>query len=302
MNTETKHKKFLTVYKLTAIALALISAALCAVCTTFFYDYSPGYFKDSTLCSVFSTVLAVAVVFALSSFFVKRKTFKLNAPDSTSSPGFISLIPACGFVFYAITIFSQAINTSKNKYMLMAHAIFALVALAYFLLRSLDTNISDNVISIIGLASVLCPMLIAIRSYFDYFSVMNSPEKVYLQITTVTFALYIINETRFILEEPYHRFYLALLGIILPISSCYTVNKIFIIANLKNKVKYEDIGLCVLMASIALYSFCRIAFSSIKSSDGDAVEDAAEDSLGAANNQINDGKAEPENPDFEANT
>lgn len=259
MNTDTKHTKFLTAYKIIIIALSVLSAGLCAVCTALFYDYSPGYFRESVLCSVFSIAIVLASLFALSVLATSKKTFKIKSPDSSSSPNFLFLIPACGFLFYAISIFSRLFDTS-GSYIFLAHAIFAIISFAYFLVRNLDTKIEASLKGILGLISVVCPMLIAIRSYFDYHAVMNSPEKTYLQITMVAFALYIINEARFILGDPYHRLYVALSGIILPISSCYTVNKIFIIANSKNKANAEDIALCVLMASIAIYSLFRIIY------------------------------------------
>ena len=303
MNTDTKHTKFLTAYKIIIIALSVLSAGLCAVCTALFYDYSPGYFRESVLCSVFSIAIALASLFALSALATSKKTFKIKSPDSSSSPDFLFLIPACGFLFYAISIFSRLFDTS-GSYIFLVHAIFAIISFAYFLVRNLDTKIEASLKGILGLISVVCPMLIAIRSYFDYHAVMNSPEKTYLQITMVAFALYIINEARFILGDPYHRLYVALSGIILPISSCYTVNKIFIIANSKNKYNSEDIALCVLMASIAIYTLFRIIYvtnnEDIKQ-DTDGEVNVTE-SISAKIADAGDDQSSSENTCFDTNT
>lgn len=304
MNTDTKHTKFLTVYKSVIISLSVLSVALCAVCTALFYDYSPGYFKESTLCSVFSIAIAVTVFFALSSFIGFKKNFKLKSPDNPSAPNFLFLIPACGFLFYTISIASRIFEANNNTYTFIAHTLFSAASFAYFILCNLNTKIDAGLKSVLGLISVICPMLIAIRSYFDYFAVMNSPEKTYLQITMVAFALYIINEARFILGEPYPRLYLALTGIIFPISSCYTINKIFIIANTKSKANSEDISLCVLMASIAIYSLFRIIYSSKKECGEcgeNVIEDDSQNTEYTANNDESNGENSPETPDLNTN-
>lgn len=258
MSTNTLHAKFLTVYKIIIMSLSFLSIGLCAVCTALFYDYSPGYFRESALCSIFSVSMTLTSLFALTSFFASKKTFKIKSPENSNAPYFLYLIPACGFLFYSISIFPEIFKTTANRYILLAHALFSLVSFIYFLICNLNTKIDADAKSILGLISIACPMLIAIRSYFDYSMVMNSPEKIYLQITMVSFALYIINEARFILGAPYPRFYIALSGLIFPLSSCYTANKIFIIANTNKGSESEDIALCVLMASIAIYSLFRI--------------------------------------------
>lgn len=260
MREDVKYAKILTVYKAIIITLSILSTGLCAICTALFYDYSPGYFRESTLCSIFSVCITVTVLFALSCFTVSKKTFRIKSPNNSSSPCFLYLIPACGFLFYAISTVPLVFKANSNSLLFIAHAFFGAITFVYFLLCNLDTRFGAGIKSIIGLVSVICPLLIAIRSYFDYNAVMNSPEKTYLQFSMVAFALYIINEARFILGDPYPRLYVALSGIIFPVSSCYTVNKVFIIANSANRPSAEDIALCILAASIAIYSLFRIIY------------------------------------------
>ncbi len=261
MNTHTKHERFLSVYKIIIIALTVVSSGLCAICTAFFFDYSPGYFKDTALRYAFLAAVAITCICSLSSFLIFKKSFKLNSPDSPSSPEFIFSIPACGFLFYTISVASHIFIGGNNSPMLFAQALFSIVSFIYFLSLSINIKASASIKTLLGLSSIIAPVLIVAKSYFDYYSVMNSPEKTLLQICLVAFALYIINEVRFLWGEAYHRLHLALSGIIFLLSTCYTLHKLLIIINSDQVANAEDIALCALMATIAAYALLRILFA-----------------------------------------
>lgn len=261
MNTDKKQNKTLLLYKLTVIALTAISAALCAICTAFYFDYSPGYFKSSVIVSLFWGVTALACVFSLSSFLLFKKSFKLKSPESTDSPELICIIPACGFLFYTISIASRIFFEVANTNIFFIQATLSLISFFHFLSLTLKARISKGLKTFLGLASIFSLILITARSYFDYHTVMNSPEKTLLQITLILFALYIINEVRFIWEECYPRLYLSLCGIIASLATVFTLHKIFIIINSNQISSSEDVAICILMATIAAYVLLRLIYT-----------------------------------------
>ena len=125
----------------------------------------------------------------------------------------------------------------------------------------LSATISKNILSALGLASVVSPILIAIKSYFDYTTVMNGPEKLFMQFATVLFSLYVINEVRFLLGNAYPRFFISIasLSSLLCISSA--TNKICIMIKTPKSLTNESAALAILLLALGVYSLLRLVFT-----------------------------------------
>ena len=257
---ETTDSKLLYIYKVGNIAFSALCALLCAVSTLFFYDYTPGYFKNSAITIILYIAIAIGVIFAISASFTQKKNLKLSSPVSKASFPMISLIPACAFVYYAISLTPTAFEGSSKSSSYLLQIAFAIISFAYFFICAMEISLNKNILAVLGLASIVSPILIAVNSYFDYTTVMNGPEKLFMQFATVLFTLYVINEVRFTLGKPYPRFFISVASLSSLLCVLSATNKICIIAKTPESLTNENVALALLILALGVYSILRLVF------------------------------------------
>ena len=274
--TDTSNKptgaRLLYIYKVGNIAGAAVCALLCAICTALFFDYKPGYFKSHPAVTIFYISIACAVFFSLSTKFAFKKSFKLIAPTSKVGTPILSIIPACAFIYYAISITPMALEGSSKSGTYLWQALLSLVAFAYFFVSALEITANKNLLSSLGIISVIPLILIAVNSYFDYTTVMNGPDKLFMQFATVTFALLTINEIRFILGKPYPRFYVSLASISTTVCIISATSKACILIKGSSSAASDSLALIVLFSLLGVYSALRLVFLKEDAESDDSIE------------------------------
>ena len=289
--TKKDFSKRLYIYKVGNIALTLMCGLLCAICTLFFYDEKPGYFALHPLISIFYVAIALTVLFAISTVITFNKTFKLEQPTSKGSSQIISIIPACAFILYAISLTPTAFEGSSKSKAALLQMFFALAAFLYFFIIALDISSNQNLLAILGIASLGCPILIAINSYFDYSSVMNGPDKLFMQFAVVLFSLYLINELRFILNKSYSRFYITVAILTSSVAIISFVFKICTLAS-NRKLQIDNLALAGLLASIGVYTALRLILA--KESPDSGIEPQEETANKDSNTESDTSSADEE--------
>ena len=263
--------KLLYIYKVGNIALSLVCAVICAAATLLFYDYVPGYFKMGATTVVLYIAIAIAIVFAISATLIPKKDFKLASPTSRESYPLISIIPACAFIYYAISLTPAAFQGSSKSSEYLLRITLAALSFAYFFISAMEISLDKSILTVLGLASIASPILIAVKSYFDYTTVMNGPEKLFMQFGTIFFALFIINEVRFILDRSYPRFYICIASLSSVFCITSATNKICILAKNPTFVTNESLSLAVLLLALGVYSALRLIFVKPRKETSDAI-------------------------------
>lgn len=272
LRNKLSNSRLLYIYKVGNIALSLICALICAMGTLFFYDYNPGYFKAGAVTVILYIAIAVSIIFAVSATILPKRDFKLSSPTSRASLPIISIIPACAFVYYAISLTPSAFAGSGNSKPYILQIVFAILAFLYFFISAIEISDNKNIIAISGLASLVSPILIAVNSYFDYTEVMNGPEKLFMQFATVLFALFIVNEVRFALDKSYPRFYVCIASLSSVFCTTSAANKICILSKNTHLASNESLSLAALLLCLGIYSALRLIFVKQDTTDTDAAD------------------------------
>ena len=255
------NSKLLYIYKVGNVALSLACAVICALATLFFYDYNPGYFKMGATTVILYIAIAIAIVFAISATVILKKDFKLASPTSRESHPLISIIPACAFIYYTISLTPAAFSGSSKPSTYFLQIALAIISFAYFFISAVEISIDKSILTVLGLASIASPILIAVKSYFDYTTVMNGPEKLFMQFGMIFFALFIINEVRFVLDRSYPRFYICIASLSSVFCITSAANKICILAKNPTFVTNESLSLAVILLAFGVYSALRLIFA-----------------------------------------
>ena len=193
------------------LALTAIGVALRSVCMFCCFDADPGYFSVGILPTLsnilYFPAVATAVVCAL-------LTPKDCLPTELRIPHRVPAAMLLGIALAAFTIVSLLFwFPARKSDIMIAPTVLGLLASTYYFLSGNRDGQYPDWLSLIGYLPVLWGLSAVAETYFDRYTVMNSPVKISLQLGFLGFSLIGLAELRFRVGRASPRYALALLSI-----------------------------------------------------------------------------------------
>ena len=217
----TSVKKKLWIFSSVIFVVTFALTVLRGVALFAFYEADIGYFqRGEFLPEVYNYISVLALVLsALFALLVPREGAKALAAPSFDLP-FVktgSVFALCGTATYLFYLFlgvlgdTEIYKKTNTSGMLEALAlIVGCVSLFYFLCILTGKTGKSNYYVIFSYAMIIFLLLALSFTYFDYFTVMNGPNKLLLQVTVLVFMLYLITEQRYAIGIAKPRAYFGL--------------------------------------------------------------------------------------------
>ncbi len=256
-----------------ATVLAVVGIVLRTYALFNCFDKGIGYYASSAVLPDFFHMLCVSVcILALFLVFILPNS-KNNEYRSCPSVGVFgkvgSVFALVGTVTYAIyslislsdsvpVSFGPVAKSSVVNAVSLFAMIFGILATIYFLLVfSRKTEKGDNH-ALFGYCLILFVLMILAKSYFDFYTTMNSPNKLLTQTTLMFCMLYMLCELRFSLKISVPRLYSGLSFATIYFTLVSSVPGIIAFgAGILNKVEYL---LCdFVLLTYAVYFCARFA-------------------------------------------
>lgn len=205
-------KKPFTLILGAALFLSLVGVILRTVLLFTSYDDSLGHFAEGALADLLFPLLFViaAILYAAFGFLARTefdRTFHENSVAVTFASAFAAITTVVWFISAIPLVFSAqgAIACIFGILMLLS----ALGLAAHFFFTALGTG-SYTLRVASAASSILFCVFYVLHAYFDTSYVLNSPIKIFDQITILCFALFFIVECRFLFGTSHNAVYLPL--------------------------------------------------------------------------------------------
>lgn len=192
--------QFATVYKLASAIMMTVLIATGGIAFALFFEPEGRYFVSSPAVTAFYVIIAIAITFALSAFFMfKGNTVCLpTSPANRIAAALSAIASAVPFIYYIysdasarIASFSASIESATTYKGLdfLSSAIMAIAAIS--LICSLYLTIRENQVAALigGYARVIFLALIITKLYLDFSVELNSPIKISVQFGAVAAML-----------------------------------------------------------------------------------------------------------------
>ena len=256
-----------------ALVLSLAGIALRTYALFNSFDKDIGYYvTDAILPDVFHILCVIVCVLALAFVLVlpKNKDREYIPCRSVGAFGKVgSVFALVGTATYAVyslislsddipIAFGPVAQSSVLSAVSLFVIIFGVLAVIYFLLVfSGKTEKNDNH-ALFGYCDILFLLMVLAKSYFDFHTTMNSPNKLLTQTTLMLFMLYMLCELRFSLGISVPRLYSGLSLAVIYFMLVSSVPGIIAFgAGILNKVEYFLCDLVLL--TYAVYAIARFA-------------------------------------------
>lgn len=217
----------LRIYYFSVMALSLVAAVLCCVALFTSYDGEKGYFDASLTVSLMKAVAVVATIFCFTPLFLLPKG-ELDGISPATIPTFIPsvymalvsmaisvilFVSIGGIDIGVFTVFIRSFQSSVPALILFAFAgIMCLGSATYFILNFFAAGASrkqNEMQALAGYAVLFASCCLIALSYFDRSVSMNAPGKLFFNLSTILFMLFMLCELRTLLECPKPRLYLV---------------------------------------------------------------------------------------------
>ena len=207
-----KSKKILKIYTIIFALLTVVCVALRFVAVSTVYDADIGYYKTG---AVVPTVLHVLcfVSFALAMSIIPllpKKTLPEALPCGLGvrASAAIQLVFALGMAAYLIyPAFTGGVKVSAVSIICVIAALFSTV---YFALVMAGKAVPEKKNSaLFGYTVIVYVLMMLANSYFDFYTTMNSPNKLITQIALMSIMVALLFEMRAILGISLARGYAA---------------------------------------------------------------------------------------------
>lgn len=195
-----KNRSKVIIFGTVAAVLTAIGVILRTVGLFVYYDRDVGYFKsDALVPQMFAVVCVVAfVIFAVSGRFASRVKIM---------PAFTGMASRAGSAFAAVVMLAHAVylvpyclSYVEGSVIIPAlFLIFSALSAIYFALGCTKKYAATENRSIPGFCVIFYATAGLAKSYFDFTTTMNSPDKLLLQIAYMSVMLSVLFETRFLL-------------------------------------------------------------------------------------------------------
>lgn len=174
------------------------------------YDASLGYFASGPAADLlFPLLLVIAAVFYACFGFLARRELDMRDRKPTIPVTFASAFAAVTVAVWMLTHISHVFS-AKSPIALVFGLLMILSAaglLVHFVFSALGSG-SKTIRTLAGICAILFCVFYILYAYFDTTFVLNSPIKIFDQLTFAVFALFFIMESRFQFGTAHHAVYL----------------------------------------------------------------------------------------------
>jgi len=209
MNTSRSLWKFAT---LGALAISCVGIVLRTISLLCFFDADIGYYTtDAPLPIITNIVLIVSVLGSIVIGLLLLKKRKDGADLAMESPlsRIASVLSALALLAFAIFFVLDMRNAPEGGvgFPQVLGLIASLISILYFLMNLRPRNPHTQVL--IGYFLIVFFVYTLAVSYFDPYIQMNAPEKVLLQMASLSAMVFLTAEFRAFFGTPRHGFYYA---------------------------------------------------------------------------------------------
>lgn len=208
-----------------ALVLAIAGIALRTYALFNCFDKDIGYYvTDATMPDMFHILCVGVCVLALAFVFILPGTKKCEYANRLSVGIFgkigsvFALAGTATYALYSLLSLSGempiAFGPVAKSFVVSAVSLFVMIfgvlSVIYFLLVFSGKTVKGDNHVIFGYCVILFLLMILAKSYFDFYTTMNSPNKLLTQTTLMLFMLYMLCELRFSLSISVPRLYSGL--------------------------------------------------------------------------------------------
>ncbi len=238
------------------LAVSLFCASLLSVCTLFFYDGDIGYYSAGAILPLIATVifLVSAVALILLPSFLFEKKGALDVVGGTAK--YFALVPALAFIFPLADAFKVLMVDGGIFTVLLLAA--SLTSMIFFALIAFSNETTTTLTVLCGVGVILWLALSWIRSYNDFFTVMNSPDKRFFHFACVGAALLMLGELRVLCSSAKPRSYFRYISLATLTLACFVIPTL---ADRLSGISYKNaatLGETVVLAALLIYAVARI--------------------------------------------
>ena len=213
--------KSLTIYSIIVGLLALVGIIARMFSLLRFYDIDIGYYRTAAvLPDIFHglCVLMIPISLSVIYFLPKSGEHKYVSPMQRCTVDTIvgAIFAAFGVGAYVIYGMVSTLDESGANYSVVSGAgvyiealsiIFGFFAIIYFILVAANKTAKGEGHVYFGYAVIAFVLMSLAKTYFDFYTTMNSPNKMLLQITFMTIMVYLLYELRFSIGRAAPRVY-----------------------------------------------------------------------------------------------
>ena len=192
-------KKPYFILLITALALSLAAAALRTALTLNAFDTALGHFKASAVTDIFLPLLFIfsAILYAIFSLII-REELSEKKPDVSLPTVFASAFAA---ICAAVWMGAQFFEVIRAEGLALPFGILLLLC-AIGLVLYFITAVPSNGASALRVVACICAVLFCVfyllYSYFDTSFTLNSPVKIFDQLSFISLVLFFLAECRFL--------------------------------------------------------------------------------------------------------
>lgn len=191
--------KIYEIYKLTAVALALITIVITTLTLCTRADVNSRYISDSPLAILFYVITVGGTLFSLSSIFVFRKTDNQLVKKSSLAEKLSNILPslaAAACLFHSLIALTDK-SSGTISVILCLTTVFAII---YHLSSIFSFSSVLKLISGYG-QIIFCAVAIA-QLYLDFSTELNSTPKLMIQFSLVAMMFNTLSDLRELIGKP----------------------------------------------------------------------------------------------------
>ena len=199
MNHSTKKVYFLSVGL--GLLLAVVASVFRSILLLNGYTPSLGHFTEGVAADLFLPllfVLAIVVAIGFGIFFrssLTNRTLKQTLPTVFAS-GLSALAMLVWIVVLLVDVIGKGLPVGTARILLILMTLFALIGICHFVYSAISGNGERNRVLLCAALAVFCAFYM-LYAYFDTAFTLNSPIKLFDQITFFLLALFFLAECRF---------------------------------------------------------------------------------------------------------
>ena len=271
MRENTIDKKIMF-YGSSALLLTLIAMVIRTLCFFFAFDSEIGYYKEGFLPSLLTGFCVLSALLFISAFVkIKKDTI-----SGTGRENNLLLKCASGVVvalsLYSLIAYSGEILYANKGIVALLGIVGALMSVAYFAYNYLSGDNSQRATqAVFGFGVIIVAVIVVFVSYFDVYSLMNSPIKVNLHIALLSLMLFVLNEIRAFAGEINKGFYVFSLTTATFFSGVSSIPTIVYCFSKSENIKYLPHN--VVLAGVFFYLVARLAAFMLASVEGESESD-----------------------------
>ncbi len=206
-------RKKLYCYSITSLVITLIGVALRFISLTKFYDADIGYYmRGAVMPNIFHGICMLSIVLAVLAFVMLRREDDvciLYIPHQSFEivGAIFAALGICVYVIYALFVVGSGETTPNPAENKIGEAVnwfailFGAIGAVYFAIVASGKASKGDGSVLFGYSAILFILLALAKTYFDFETTMNSPNKLLLQITFMSIMLYLLFEFRFIIKR-----------------------------------------------------------------------------------------------------